>query len=198
MGSFLTGANEFGDTPSNIAIWAPSAASMATKLSAIMDHASPQHLVFRGADCFLMAAMRSAFFLGSGNVMVTPASGRDWAPCVGRPAFQQIPHQGLTTAVNHWRTWRRGGIRTLFVAITRSAGPSDVRFRLRFPAAALVRRMARAQGEPHTPALPIGQIIGEPQLGIRHVPAAGLLRFAIWKCKQQNPLRRKAWCDRRS
>ena len=59
---------------------------MATKLSAIMDHASPQHLVFRGADCFLMAAMRSAFFLGSGSVMVTPASGRDWAPC-GCPAW---------------------------------------------------------------------------------------------------------------
>jgi hypothetical protein len=73
-GSFLTGANEFGDTPSNIAIGAPSVASMATKLSAIRTHAPPQHLVFRGADCFLMAPMRSAFFLGSGSVLVKPAN----------------------------------------------------------------------------------------------------------------------------
>ena len=103
LGSFLTGAQ-------NIAIWAPSVASMATKLSAIRTHASPQQLAFRGADCFLMTAMRSAFFLGSGRCVGEACQrGGIGRSSVGRPAFQQIPHQGLTTSSNHWRTWRRGG-----------------------------------------------------------------------------------------
>jgi hypothetical protein len=51
LGAFLTGANEFVDTPSNIAIWARSVASMATKLCAIRTPVSRNTWSLRGGDC---------------------------------------------------------------------------------------------------------------------------------------------------